>query len=172
MSLSKRLLIFIGLATCIIGADQITKALIVSSAPLHSGYEVIPGFLDMVHVRNPGAAFGIFARSDSQVTSLFFVGLSLVALAAILYLIFTSRDDDLLTLLGLTLFFAGATGNLIDRIRFREVIDFLYFHVGPYYWPAFNVADASLCVGAGLFFVSFLRTRGATPSNTDAPANE
>ncbi len=168
MSLTKRLLVFFSLAICIIAADQVTKTLIVSSLPLHSGYEAIGGFLDIVHVRNPGAAFGLFARGGSRVMSLFFIGLSLVALLTILYLIFTSREDDLLTLLGLTMFFAGAAGNLIDRIRFREVIDFLYFHVGSHYWPAFNVADASLCVGAGLFFLSFLLNRGAAPSDTTA----
>jgi signal peptidase II len=140
--------------------DQVTKGLVSAAIPLQTGREAIPGLLDLVHVRNPGAAFGILAESVPGFRTAFFAGVSLIALAAILWLVATSPRIDTFLLLGYSLFFGGAVGNLVDRLRYGAVVDFLDFHVGSMHWPAFNVADSALTVGTGFFFLYVLCARG------------
>jgi len=137
-------------------ADQVTKQLVIESIPLHTGIEVIPGFFDLAHVRNPGVAFGMMAGNAWSFQRTFFILLSLAAIAAILWVIYSSAAIELSLLAGYCLFFGGASGNLIDRVRFGEVIDFLDVHWGNVHWPAFNVADSALCVGVGLFLIHFI----------------
>jgi signal peptidase II len=147
------------IAFAIVLADQATKWLILSRIPVDHGFELIPGFLNIVHVRNPGSAFGMFADSSSGFRGLFFVLISIAAVGTIGYLVAASRELDRFLLFGYACFFGGALGNLVDRIRFGEVVDFLDFHVGSLHWPAFNVADTMLCVGIGFFFIHLLTTR-------------
>ncbi|MFH1114237.1 MAG: signal peptidase II [Pseudomonadota bacterium] len=146
-----------GLIVLAIGvSDQVSKYLVASSVPLNSGVQVIPGYLDVVHVRNKGAAFGIFSQSTWSVRSTLFLVVHFIALAVIFRLLASTRDPDPYLLGGYSLFFGGAVGNLIDRLRFGEVIDFLDVHIGNAHWPAFNVADSALCVGAVLLILHFL----------------
>jgi signal peptidase II len=121
--------------------------------PLNSGFELIPGYLDLVHARNPGAAFGFMAWLESDFRSAFFLLISLAALVIVSWIVIASKDMELSLLLGCSFFFAGALGNLCDRLLFGEVIDFLDFHAAGYHWPAFNVADSALCIGTALFFL-------------------
>lgn len=146
-------------ALVVVVLDQVTKYLVASYIPLHESIPVIAGYVSLVHVRNPGAAFGILSEFGGIPRGVFFVLVSIVALAVILWLVVTSKENDPWLLGGYTLFFGGALGNLVDRFRFGEVVDFLDVHMGPYHWPAFNVADSALCVGTAVFFAYFLLKR-------------
>ena len=157
----RTLLVFISVVALIVIADQATKALVAASVPLDRGVELVPGILDIVHARNPGAAFGMFSQSVSPWRRLFFIGISIVALAVILWLVLESPRIEGFLLGGYSLFFGGTLGNLVDRVRFGEVIDFINVHWGKFYWPAFNVADSALCIGTALFLLHFLRQKGA-----------
>lgn len=160
----RRIVFFTLVALVIIVLDQVTKLWIVSSIPVNRAVEVIPGFFDLVHARNPGAAFGIFSRSAAGYRSAFFIAISAVALVVILWLLITTREPDVYLLAGYTLFFGGAAGNLIDRVLYGEVIDFLDFYVGAVHWPAFNVADSALCLGTACFFLHvFLKAPEESP---------
>ncbi len=143
-------------STIIVVLDQFTKHLVIAGIPLHGGFEVVPGFVDIVHARNPGAAFGILADSVHVFRSYFFIFVSIVALATISWLTIFSKELDFCSLAGFSLFFGGALGNLIDRIRFGEVIDFIDLHFGELHWPAFNVADSMLCLGVAFFLIRFI----------------
>ena len=152
----KKFLTLIIIALVVLVADQATKYLITAFFPLHGGVEIVPGFANLVHARNPGAAWGILADSTSSLRRLFLVLVSIAALTGIIWIVVASNRIDSLLLIALSCFFGGALGNLVDRVRFGEVIDFVDVYVGNLHWPAFNVADASLCVGTALFFVHFL----------------
>jgi len=117
--------------------------------------------MNLVHARNPGAAFGIMSGYESVLRAAFFILISVTALVVILAMVIFSRDGGFLLILGYSLFFGGALGNLVDRIRFGEVIDFLDLHLGSVHWPAFNVADSALCAGTALFFLHFLVNKPA-----------
>jgi signal peptidase II len=158
----KKFLILIIIALVVIIADQVTKYLVTTGIPVHRGVEIIPGFANLVHVRNPGAAFGIFADSTSNLRAVFLLLVSVAALVCIIWTVVASKQIDSYLLAGLSFFFGGATGNLVDRLRFGEVIDFVDVYVGSFHWPAFNVADASLCVGTGLLFLHFLLRKDRT----------
>lgn len=147
------------IALVIVVADQATKYLILAHIPIDHGFELIPGFVNIVHARNPGAAFGMLANSSSSLRSLFFILVSAVALVTIGSLVAVAKELDRSLLFGYACFFGGALGNLVDRIRFGEVVDFLDIHVGTLHWPAFNVADSMLCVGIGFFFIHLLTTK-------------
>lgn len=137
--------------------DQLTKWWAVAAIdPLHP-VTVIPGLLDLVLVHNRGAAFGFLNRSDIQWQFWLFLGATVVAAAAIVALLRSSRfNAGLSAALGLVL--GGALGNLVDRIRFRAVIDFVDVYVGQWHWPAFNVADMAICIGAILACIVIWRT--------------
>lgn len=144
-----RLLIITALAVLVI--DQASKLVVVHY--LWEGEVVeVAGFFDLVHFRNTGAAFGIF-NEGGVARRIFLIATSGAALAVIFFLIKETRDS--LVALGLSLVAGGAAGNLIDRVRFGSVVDFLYFHAGPYYWPAFNIADSAISVGVGLSAVFY-----------------
>jgi signal peptidase II len=155
-----RRLSFLALIACLIlAADQVTKFLVISRIPLNGAIGLIPGVADLVHARNPGAAFGMMAGSAWEFRSIFFILVSVAALVVILALVAVSRDIDSYLLLAYSLFFGGALGNLVDRIRFGEVIDFLDVHWGDLHWPAFNIADSALSVGAIIFVLHVLLKR-------------
>ena len=134
---------------CIYMADQASKAWAVRALRSRSDRTIINGFLDLVYTENQGIAFGQLQESGSF-GRWFFVILALAAAVAVLYYFLrTPRNDD--RILGAcALLLAGITGNLTDRARLGYVIDFISMHAGSYHWPTFNVADASICVGATL----------------------
>src|SRR5215813_11218179 len=127
--------------------DQVTKAWAVRTLRITGDLTIINRVLDFVYTENPGIAFGQFQRLGSM-GRWFFVGLATAASLAVLYFFLrTPREDD--RMLGsCALLLAGIAGNLTDRIRFGYVIDFILVHAGSYHWPTFNVADASICLGA------------------------
>jgi len=118
---------------------------------LHQSIELVPDFAHITYVRNPGAAFGILA--DNSLRLPFFLLVSLVAALGILWYLRREQGGSLRLQLGLGLIFSGAVGNLIDRIRFGEVIDFLDVHWYQHHWPAFNIADSAICVGVALMLL-------------------
>lgn len=113
---------------------------------------VIPGFFQLTLVHNTGAAFGIGAKWSTP----FFVVSSLIAMAVVSYIFFRLKPGEELSRWGLVLIMSGALGNLIDRLRFGYVVDFLDVFVGKYHWPAFNVADSAITVGAVLFAIDLI----------------
>ena len=137
--------------------DQATKALVLLSVPLYTEIPVIKGLFSLVHVRNRGAAFGFLNRDDISWQFWLFALATLVAVAVVFFLARSSRSGDTPFFIALGLILGGAFGNLIDRIRFREVVDFLDFYYGNYHWPAFNVADIAICCGAALAIILSLR---------------
>lgn len=137
--------------------DQLTKWLAVAAIDPLQPVTVIPGLLDLVLVHNRGAAFGFLNRSDIQWQFWLFLGATVVAAVAIVALLRSSRFNAWLSA-GLGLVLGGALGNLVDRIRFRAVIDFVDVYVGQWHWPAFNVADMAICVGAFLACIVIWRT--------------
>jgi signal peptidase II len=146
MALKYRILIIVSLITIVL--DQATKLYIARTLPLHSMITVIENFFTITYLRNKGAAFGMLATSPWRLP--FFIIVSLVAVVVIFVVIKKLRDDQKLAASALSLIFAGALGNLIDRIRFGEVTDFIFVHWYDHYWPAFNVADSAICVGVFL----------------------
>ncbi len=144
-------------ALVVIVLDQWTKWLTLAYIPEYRPVPVIPGFFDLVNVRNRGAAFGFLNRSDIEWQFWLFLGATVAAVAAIIALIRSMRDNDRRLVLGLGLVMGGALGNLVDRVRFRAVIDFLDFYIGAWHWPAFNVADVAICLGALLACLSLWR---------------
>lgn len=162
MERGTRLLVFGAIAGSILVSDQLTKHVLASSIPLGGGVELVPGFLDLVHTRNPGAAFGI----GSTFGTIFFLAASALALVLILWLTFSPENLELRLLAACALFFGGALGNLVDRIQYGEVIDFLDVHAGNLHWPAFNVADSALTVGAAIFILHFLFSKAGKQEHT------
>lgn len=136
-------------------ADQASKAWVARSLRFGDYHTVINGLLDLVYTENPGIAFGQL-QNGGAFGRWFFVGLALAAAIAVLYYFLkTPRNDD--RILGAcALLLAGITGNLTDRVRLGFVIDFISVHAGSYHWPTFNVADASICVGAGLLALDLI----------------
>jgi signal peptidase II len=143
------------IASIILVLDQTTKLYVDANFRLHETVPVIRDFFHLTYVRNKGAAFGIL--SDSAVRIPFFISVSIIAMLGILWYIKQIRDDQKLALFSLSLIFSGALGNLIDRIRLGEVIDFLDVFWQRHHWPAFNVADSAITVGVALLFIEMWR---------------
>ncbi|MFH0781013.1 MAG: signal peptidase II [Pseudomonadota bacterium] len=136
-----------------IAIDQLTKAWIVDSFRLYESVEIVPGFFNLVYVTNSGAAFSLLANVDSPWRHYFFLGIGMLAMVGLTVAYIKLRKVNRYYSLALALIAGGAAGNLIDRVRFGAVVDFLDIYVGHYHWPAFNVADSAICIGAGVFLI-------------------
>jgi signal peptidase II len=151
--------LFWWLTVVIIAADQISKALVRSVVALYDSHTVIPGLLDLAHVRNEGVAFGLFNSSDLQHKWILTTGLALAALAGITYYARHIREDERLARIGLSMILGGAIGNLIDRVRNGYVLDFVDVYFRGWHFWAFNVADACITFGALFVFFDLLFVR-------------
>ena len=158
--MKKNDVIFFVTAAVIILLDQITKHYIDSYMSVGDSFPVIQGLFNITHVRNPGAAFGIFSKSPEIFRTVFLIAVTSAAMVLILYYIRTNRERGGLLNLAMSLIFGGAIGNLIDRIRFGEVIDFLDFYIGSNHWPAYNVADSAISTGAVLLLLAMIWKKG------------
>ncbi|MGA1791123.1 MAG: signal peptidase II [bacterium] len=138
--------------------DQLTKYLIRSFMSLNTSLSIIPGFFNMVYVMNKGGAFGLFSYLNPLLRAAIFIGFSLVAILALLIIYWKSSHTCLIRL-GIAFLMGGAIGNLMDRLRWGMVVDFLDFYIGRCHWPAFNVADMAICTGLGLVFLELLVIR-------------
>ena len=157
--MQKKTILFLSIAGTVILLDQLTKGWIIATLRLHEGFVVVDGFFNIIHVRNPGAAFGFLAGASPAFRSVFFLAVTLAAILLILHYLRQTGIEKLSLVSSLALILAGAAGNLIDRIRFGEVVDFLDVYVGATHWPAFNVADASISIGAAVLAISLFARR-------------
>jgi len=146
-----RYLILLVVSVLVLVLDQASKLFIDRTMPLHSSNTVIDGFFNITYVRNQGAAFGMLANSSFRLP--FFILVSAVAVCVILVVVRRLREDQKFAAVSLSLIFSGALGNLIDRVRLGEVIDFLDVHWFDHHWPAFNIADSAICVGVALLAI-------------------
>ena len=149
------------IAAAVIVLDAWTKWLVSTHIDLREAIPVVPSFLQLVHVRNSGAAFGIGANADSRfVPALLNIGAIAVFGIVVVYAFRAALTDRVLQS-GLHLILGGAIGNLIDRFRLGYVTDFVdvYINAGgqPHHWPAFNVADSAICIGIALLFLDMRR---------------
>jgi signal peptidase II len=144
------------IAFLVVLLDRLSKRLVASRISMHDSIRVIPGFFRITHVENTGAAFGLFADSPSEWKIAMLVLFSLVALVIVVALLWKNSHSLTTTGVGLSLILGGAIGNLWDRLVNGKVVDFLLFYIGQYQWPAFNVADSAIVVGAGLLVFEIL----------------
>ena len=150
-------LVWLTLAVLIVLADQYTKTLIVSAFQLGEGFAVT-SFFNIVRVHNLGAAFSFLADADGW-QRWFFTGLGVVASTVMVWMLWRHAGQTLFSL-AITLILGGAVGNVIDRVVHGYVIDFLDFYWGSTHFPAFNVADSAITLGAaGLILDELLRMR-------------
>jgi len=144
------------IAFLVVALDRATKWMVAKDISLHDGIQVIPGFFRITHIENSGAAFGLFADSPGQWKVFMLVLFSVVALVVVSALLWRNNHTMTTTGIGLALILGGAIGNLWDRLVSGRVVDFLLFYVRQYQWPAFNVADSAIVVGAGLLIIEIL----------------
>ncbi len=149
------------LAAVIVSLDRITKMWVEKSVELHATIPVLPGFFNLVHTQNRGMAFGLFNDAPSPMRTFVLIGVSMIVLGFVVALIWRQPrslpPSQHRTPWALGLILGGAVGNLYDRIAQGSVTDFLEFYAGQFYWPAFNVADSAITVGAVLLAMDLLR---------------
>jgi signal peptidase II len=148
--MSRKLLILLPVLLLGVALDLLAKEIVQQSLPLGSHLTVIKGYFNLVHIHNRGAVFGLLSSWSLDFVRIFFIITTGIVLAVVGYLWWRLPEGRWPAALGNSLIITGALGNLIDRLRLGEVIDFLDFYWGRYHWPAFNMADSLVCLGAGL----------------------
>jgi signal peptidase II len=144
------------LSLAVLVADRLTKTLIEHMTINGWRRTVIPGFFDLVHTRNPGIAFGLLADTRVPWMRVALIGLSVIAAAAMAWLLMAGRAGGQRSRAGIALILGGAAGNLFDRLLDGGVVDFLLFYFRRFEWPAFNVADSAIVIGASLVLLELL----------------
>ena len=160
----RRYHIFIAVAVLLL--DRLSKRLVAREISLHDSITVIKHVFYITHVENSGAAFGLFADSPSGWKIALLVIFSIVALVIVSALLWRNSQTMTATAVGLSLILGGALGNLWDRLLSGRVVDFLLVYIGSYQWPAFNVADSAIVVGASLLVFEILLAK--TPAEKSA----
>ena len=155
--------------TASLSLDVLTKQLVTRNLVFSDRIEIVDGFFYLTHVRNPGAAFGLFAGWPDQIRLAFFVGISLLALGIVVSFFRRLAPGDRLSALALGFISGGAVGNLIDRVTPpHEVVDFLHFKLWQgYSWPDFNFADSFIVVGVGLLVLELLASEGESRAGAE-----
>jgi signal peptidase II len=160
---------YLALSLLVVVLDAWTKWLVNARIALHDSIPVIPNVFQLVHVRNTGAAFGIGANAESALVPLLLNGGAIAVFFIVVVYAFRAAITDRMLQTGLHLILGGAIGNLVDRFRFRYVVDFLDFYVNvggrEHHWPAFNVADSAICIGIALLFLDMRRQ----PAESEEP---
>ena len=146
--------VFVSVSALIL--DRLSKWQVQRRIELHDSISVIPGFFRIAHLENPGAAFGIFSDTPTPLKLGLLIALSVIALVVVTILLWKSSTSLSSTSIGLALILGGAIGNLWDRILHHRVTDFLLFYYHQYEWPAFNLADSAIVVGATLLVLDLL----------------
>jgi signal peptidase II len=144
--LIRRFLVPFAIAGFVFIADQLTKVVVRQTIDPRESIPVLDGFIDLVHARNPGAAFSFLAQAPAWFRGPFFLAITTIAVVVLLYVIARSPAEDRLLRAALGGVLGGALGNLLDRLIYGEVTDFIDVHWRGYHWPAFNVADSSITV--------------------------
>jgi signal peptidase II len=158
MKVHIRRLIIIASLTILL--DQVSKYIVMRGMALGQSIPVIDGILQLTYIMNPGAAFGFLSSSSESFRIPFFLAISFLAITVVLVFYLRSARGNLLLQIGLSLVLGGAVGNLIDRLRFHKVVDFIDLYFRQFHWPAFNVADSAISIGVGILLLdAFLVAR-------------
>jgi signal peptidase II len=151
---------FTGIVLLVVLLDQAAKLWVLANFELYESVPVIPGLFNLTFLRNTGAAFGMFAGHPAWWRQTFFIGVAVIALAVIVIMQRKLGRQNSWYTISLALIGGGAVGNLIDRIAYGSVVDFLDVYISTHHWPAFNVADSAISVGVGIFLLTqFLEDR-------------
>ena len=154
-------------SSSVVVLDQITKALVRREVPLHDAISVVPGFFAITHASNPGGAFSLFAGTDDWIRLPFFFTAAAIAIGALIYFIREISERQRWLLFAVAGVLGGALGNLIDRVAFGQVTDFLLVYWRSFYWPAFNVADSFISIGVTILIAHSIFSRD---QGTESPA--
>ena len=155
MSTSVRYFLLGFLSLAIVVLDQVTKVYVMETMRLHESIPVVANFFSITYIRNPGAAFGFLSSSSSSFRFVFFGLTSIFAVGLLGTILVRMPKDDWMGRLSVAAILGGAIGNLLDRLRYGEVIDFLDFYINGYHWPAFNIADSAITVGVVFLILHF-----------------
>lgn len=136
--------------------DQVTKAMVEASIPEHSVIPIVPQFINLTHVKNAGAAFGLFSGSPAPWKTFLLIAISIVLLVTVVGIVWRSRRLRWEAGVGLALILGGALSNLVDRVRLGRVVDFVDVYFRDYHWPAFNLADTAIVAGAGFLVLQLI----------------
>ena len=162
----RRYNVLLGVGSLVVLIDQITKIWVDRTMSLYESTPIVPGFLDLHYIRNTGAAFGFLSGSHAGFRIPFFILVSSVAIGIILFLFYKLEESEVMMPLALSLVLGGAIGNLIDRIRLGEVIDFILFHYKAFQYPSFNVADIGITVGVTLLVLKIFLLEKREPEKS------
>jgi signal peptidase II len=157
----KRSALLLRLSLPVLLLDAATKYALEHATPEDWVRPVIPGFLDLVHRHNPGVAFSLLARHDAAWLRWLLVAFAFGVISLLLWMLGDAQGGTPRTRAGLALILGGASGNLLDRLARGTVLDFADFYLGPWHWPAFNVADSAIFIGACLVIWELLFARPA-----------
>ncbi|MBM4303288.1 MAG: signal peptidase II [Deltaproteobacteria bacterium] len=154
------------IVTLVVVLDQWTKMLILARFQWGQSITIVPAFFALTYVRNMGAAFGILHNAPAYFRDPFFILIPILALVIITAVLVKLKDNQKLTGVALSSVMGGALGNLIDRVRFGYVVDFLDFHWKEiYHWPAFNVADSAIVIGVSYLFIQSFFQKNSAPQS-------
>ena len=159
--------LLLAIVLVVVGLDQWTKYWIVKNLAGHQTITVLDRFFHIVHVHNSGAAFGML--SDWAYGSYFLTGVSILAIVGIILYFFAVPVISPLTKISLAMILGGALGNLIDRLRYGYVVDFVDWHIDDYHWPAFNIADSSISVAVALLVLDLILDLKRSSGNAGNP---
>ncbi len=160
--MTPKLQVFLALFGIALTLDQGSKQWVVETLFFGAKQPVIDGFFYLTHVRNPGAAFSMLADMPEPMRKIFFPGVTLIAIGMILSFFRKLAPGDRLSGVALGCILGGALGNLIDRLRYGEVIDFLHLEFRSYAFPDFNFADSFIVIGVGLLILELFTTESET----------
>jgi len=149
-------LLSVVIALLVISVDQVTKAMVERSMPEGRLVPVLPGFFNLTHTTNTGVAFGVFSGSPAPWKTALLIVVSVLLIVAMVSFVWRSRELHWEASVGLALVLGGAISNVADRIRAGQVVDFLDFYWRGYHWPAFNLADSAIVVGAGFLVIQII----------------
>jgi signal peptidase II len=160
---------YLAVSLAVLFLDQWTKGLVTRTMEVHQSKTIISDVFDLTYVRNTGAAFGLFASVDSSIKAIMLNSIAVIVFLIVSAYALRSSHKSVRLQVGLALILGGAVGNLLDRVRFGYVVDFLDFAVSGHHWPAFNVADSAICIGVALLFLDMLGSEevpaaGPTPA--------
>ena len=148
--------VYLSIALIVVLLDRWTKYIVARRIGLYQHIQIIPGFFRLTHTENTGAAFSLFADSNSPWRTDMLIAFSVLALVVVSILLWKNHHAHLLTGVALSLILGGAIGNLWDRVVSGRVVDFLLFYVKQYQWPVFNLADSAIVVGAALLVLEII----------------
>jgi signal peptidase II len=158
---------YLAVSLAVLFLDQWSKGLVTRTMEVHQSKTVVPDLFDLTYVRNTGAAFGLFASVDSSLKAILLNSIAVIVFLIVSAYALRSSHKSIRLQVGLALILGGAVGNLLDRVRFGYVVDFLDFAISGHHWPAFNVADSAICIGVALLFLDMLGSEDEPAGHPD-----